>query len=285
MKNIENIIVGRHFEDKDDLRVGLDTELKNIEHKNDGEMENIQDLSSEIMNNTVLKDKSNILLIHSPRKRAFQTSEIIKRNIKEKSGLNVRLLSDERFAELNHGEIILPEDYEPGKRVEFLSDSWKIFWEETFDDKSFEFKNDYHFGDPVLLQNGNYKYPELKDKFKTIGESYLELTIRYYEALIDFFEKKNRINESKTEFVLIAHSATLSILKQLNRVFKKGRFEIGKLMELCWREYHLSKKEVDYKKSTFGDFSIFDLSDLDGEKISEIFKEEVEFLRKKYEKR
>lgn len=193
MKNNENIIVGRHLEDKDDLRTGLDTELKNIEYKSDGAMENIQDLSSEIINNTVLKEKRNILLIHSPRKRAFQTSEIIKGNIKEKSDLNVRLISDERFAELDHGEIILPEDYEPGKRVEFLSDSWKIFWEESFDEKSFEFKNDYHFGDPVLLQDGSYKYPELKDKFKIIGESYLELTIRYYEALIDFFENKNRI--------------------------------------------------------------------------------------------
>lgn len=89
----------------------------------------------------------------------------------------------------------------------------------------------------------------------------------------------------KTEFVLIAHSTTSSIFKQLNRVFKKGDFEVGKLMELCWEEYHLSIKESDYKKSVFGDFSIFDLSDLDGEKISETLKKEIEFLRKKYEKR
>lgn len=285
MKNVENVIIGRHLEDEDDLKMGLDTELKSTKYESGVAIENIQNLSSEIINNTALKDKRNILLIHSPRKRALQTCEIIKKDIKEKSDLNIRLISDERFAELNHGEIILPEDYKPGKRVEFLSDSWEIFWEETFDKKSFEFKNDYHFGDPALLQDGSYKYPELKDKFKTIGESYLELTIRYYEALIDFFENKNRIDESKTEFILIAHSATLSILKQLNTVFKKGRFEIGKLMELCWKEYHLSKKAVDYKKSGFGDFSIFDLSDLDGEKISETLKKEVEFLIKKHEER
>jgi broad specificity phosphatase PhoE len=282
MKNSENIIAGRHLEDVNDLRNGLDTELKK---EQGGEViQNIKKLSLGIIENTKSKGKQNILLVHSSKKRASQTCEILKEKIKEESDLNVRLISDERFTELDHGEIFLPADYKPGKRVEFLADAWSIFWEETFNKDTFEFKSNYHFGDPVLLEGGYYKYPELKDKFKTTGESYLELSIRYYEALVDFFEKKKRIDESSTEFVLIAHSATLSILKQLGIVFKRGDFESGKLMEECWKEYNLSKKESGYKQSTFGDFSSFDISDLDTNKIVKVLKKEIVLLKQEYEK-
>ncbi len=76
MKNSENIIAGRHLEDVNDLRNGLDTELK--KEQGDEVIRNIKKLSLEIIKNTRSKGKQNILLVHSSKKRASQTCEILK---------------------------------------------------------------------------------------------------------------------------------------------------------------------------------------------------------------
>ncbi len=279
---MERVLVSRHLEDKNNLKDGLDTSLK--EEQSEESLKALSDFVREIIESAREKNKKNILLIHSPRKRAEETGRIISSKIKKESEFRVRMVKDGRFAELDHGKVILPESYTPGSRLEFLSQAWKIFWDETFDKESFSFKNNYHFGDPVLMENGKYKYPELKSSFAEPGESYLELTIRYYEGILEFLKNKDRIDNSKSEFVLVAHSATLSILKQLYSVISRNNFKEGELLEACWKEYNLSLKRPDYKKSTFGDFSTFDISNLDIEKTIKILEKELKVLKNKYEK-
>jgi len=79
MNNLEkSFVVGRHFEDVNDLENGMDTTLKPLEEQSSETKDNINTLVLKVVENAKNKDKENILLIHSPRKRAFQSAEVIK---------------------------------------------------------------------------------------------------------------------------------------------------------------------------------------------------------------
>lgn len=277
----EVVLVGRHFDDVDDLTNGLDTSLKPLSPETQKVIESNADI---IISDTETKNFNKILIVSSPRKRALLTSSLLKEAIKEKrSDFSVQIRTDERFTELSHGEIILPEDYSPGRRIEFLKDAWGIFWSETFTEDGNYNNPNYHFGDSVKMDEGNCKYPEIDKSFASSGESYRELSQRYYEAIVEYLENKKRVENSKINVVLIAHSATLAILTELQSValdMVNHAFEIktGDLMKICWQRY-LKRLNSENDEIDFGELKSFTLENLD-DKVLSCLKQELDFIKK-----
>ena len=276
----ESVLIGRHFEDIDDLSNGLDTSLNLLTP----ESKKVLDLDTkEIIKNCDTNGLKRILIISSPKQRARSTSELIKQEIRSlRDDLRVRIKIDNRFAELDHGEIVLPKDYKPRRRIDFLKDAWSTFWSETFTDDG-EYKNlSYCFGDPIDLGNGQFKYPEINGKFLSYGENYRDFSLRYYEAILEYLKNKHRMKDAGMNMVLIAHSATLSILTELLEIssdISNGTTKIntGDLMKTCWKRYldRISKNNLDLH---FGMIKPFYIGEINSE-IVNLLEKEIKFMR------
>lgn len=278
-KSTESVLIGRHFEDIDDLTNGLDTRL-NITP----ELKKILDLDAqEIIKNTEIKGLKRVLIISSPRQRAKSTSELIKQEIKNiKKDISVHIKIDNRFSELFHGEIVLPMDYTPGRRIDFLKEAWSAFWSETFTNDG-SYKNiSYHFGDPLDIGNGQFKYPEIVNKFSSYGESYQDFSIRYYEAILEYLKNKQRVKDSGINIVLIAHSATVSILTELQSISEdvaNGTLKMNKgdLMSVCWKRY-LSHMNKENSNLNFGMIKPLYVEEINS-RIIDVLEEEITFMK------
>lgn len=283
----KSILIGRHFEDVDDLRNGLDTDLKPLSEES---IKIIGLNADSVIENTLFKGLEKVIIISSPRKRSRLTADLLKSAIKERrEDFLVKVKEDDRFTELAHGEIILPEDYTPGRRVEFLKHAWRIFWKETFTSDSDYNNPNYKFGDSLKDSDGNSKYPEIEESFASIGESYRELSERYYQAIVEYLENRGSVESRGFNVVLIAHSATLGILTELKSVSEDlaiGKIEIktGDLMKTCWKSY-LNRIKGGYAEPGFGEMEQFSLDDIN-ENLLDFLKRELDFVKKpkNYEK-
>ncbi len=285
---MDKVLVGRHFEDVDDLTGGMDTDLKEVDEKS---LEIISANAQMVIDDTHAKGMDKVLIISSPRKRAYSTASLLKETVEEKDeDLKVAVRKDDRFTELSHGEIVLPPDYVPGRRIGFLKSAWKVFWAETFNENGDYNNPNYRFGDPVALETGGYKHPELRESFTSYGESYRELSQRYYDAILDYLEHRSGVKSRGINVVLLAHSATLAILGELScvaREMSQGYIMVkkGDLMKTCWKNYLDRMKRDDYVEADFGGMKAFSLEDIDDELIL-FMREELSFVSdpKNYEK-
>ncbi len=284
----DTVLVGRHFEDVDDLTDGMDTDLKEVDEKS---MEVIAANAQMVIDNTHAKGMEKVLIVSSPRKRAYSTASLLKDTVEEKDGgIRVAIRKDDRFAELSHGEIVLPPDYVPGRRIGFLKDAWNAFWAETFDEDGDYNNPNYRFGDPVALESGECKYPELNESFVSYGESYRALSQRYYEAIVDYLEHRGEVESRGVNVVLLAHSATLSILGELLHIAQEMSHgnvvvEKGDLMKACWKNYLNRIRQEGHLEADFGGMKAFPLEDIDEGLISFMI-DELSFVSnpKNYEK-
>lgn len=282
MENMEHtFFVGRHLEDENDLTEGFDTRLKPLSEQSP---EMVKTIVNEIIKNTLGKHLDKILIVSSDRKRAVETSQIIKKEIVSlDANIKSRIITDPRFAELHHGEPILPEGYVKEKRIEYLKDAWSAFWQETFDEEGNYRNYNYQFGDPIIT-DGEAKYPQLVGKFSEFGESYKDMCLRYYEGILEFLENMRRIEEAKLNLVLISHSAAVAIINKMLEVARDGKifedtFKTGDLMKICWQYYQkeLERGEVDLNIP--GQFKIISLGDINVVAVINILAKEVEFLK------
>ncbi|MDP3729451.1 MAG: hypothetical protein Q8R26_01695 [bacterium] len=172
------ILVMRHFEDIDDLlNFGRDRELI------PGQEYKAIPIAQDIYAETKKEDKRAVMFICSEKKRSIQTADLIVdqlRKIDDK--LKIRVTPEENLDAIYQGEPILPLDYKPGDKFVGLDLANKAFTKEVFgsDDGNYLYK----FGDPVLQEDGNYKYPELVPYFESYGESNRDLLLRIYELII-----------------------------------------------------------------------------------------------------
>jgi broad specificity phosphatase PhoE len=283
------VIVGRPFEDTDDLTFNRDAPLKAL----DEESFKLLDTNvREIIRNTEAKGSHKILIVSSPKVRSIQTAEMIKEGIQIlQPDMLMHIRPDERFAELYQGELILPPDYHVGDRVSTLPDAWVAFWKETFTEEG-EYNNpDYRFGDPVPLDSSSIRYPEIVGHFSAFGECYREMCLRYYEALVDYFESNRRVKDAGINVVLIGHGATVGILSGLEGVMSHindGDYDMptGSLMKACRQEYIQQRARKETQSSRFGGLRSFSLNGVDADVVN-LLKEEVEFLKvpENYEKK
>jgi broad specificity phosphatase PhoE len=286
MRNIntdpENeMIVGRHFEDVDDLTYNLDAPLKPLEEES---IKMVDSNAQEIIQNTEAKKSHKILMISSSRKRAMLTSKMFKECIqKKRPDFSVHIQPDNHFAELYQGKIILPENYHKGDRLNALVDAWRVFWTETFTNEG-EYNNpNYRFGDPLYLKDDLVKYPELVNHFSSHGESYRELCLRYYQGLLNHFENRKRLKDANINVILIAHGALIGILSGLEGALNDIKndtcvMKTGDLMKICWQKYQYQREHQEKQHTPSGGLKSFSLEGVD-DNIVNLLRKEINFLR------
>ena len=274
------VVVGRHFEDVDDVTYNLDAPLKPLDKTSIKLLElNVQ----EIIRNTEAKKFHKILIISSPKKRAIQTSEIIKEFIqKAKHNFSVHIRRDNHFAELFQGKLVLPKNYQKGDKVKALTDAWSIFWKESFTETGDYNNPNYHFGDPILRDNVA-KYPELINHFSSYGESYREQCLRYYQGVLSYFDNKKRLENANINIVLIGHGATIGILSGLLGVLNDiengtRSIKVGDLMKVSRQKYLYQRRHKQYLHTPLGGLKLLSLNNLSDKSVA-LLKAEINYLK------
>lgn len=278
MKNIENknIPIFRHLEDEDNILENRDGHLLG------GQEEVAKDLARKIYEEYLSDDCNAVFIMCSSKKRSYETSDMISSNLKNiNPELKVKIVKNNSLREIDQGEIIIPENYETGDNFKGLLLSGGIFFKEVFGaDKEGGVDNySYRYSDPLLQDDGSYKYPELKKYFSEPGESYKEILIRIYEQIIDFSKNINRFND-KIKFVICSHGQTAQIFEDLveasDLIQKEGAtLKQGSLPRICWELFKKrSKQRLD-----LGEFDSISIDSMFNEEMIDLLKKETEFLK------
>jgi len=186
---------------------------------------------------------------------------------------------DYNLREIDQGKFILPEGYVAGEHFPGLKIAGRIFSTETFSDENPQKDNlDYHFGDPLLQEDGTYKYPGLKEYFDDSGESYKDVLLRFYTQVIKLSENLERFKD-KVEPVIFTHGQPHQIFTNLseiaNMIDKENfTFEPGSLPRVCWDLYKKNRKGV----VPFGEMAFVSIEQLCKPKMVDLLKKEVEVL-------
>lgn len=263
----------RHFDDIDDLlNYGRDGELL------PGQEEKAEEVARKVIQRAEEEKTDKVLLLNSTKKRCQQTSELVAAEVQKLNpNVDVEVQSVTGLDSLSQGTPILPEDYQPGDVFEGLSLAERIFNEETYGDQP----NDlYRFGDPVLQEDGTYKYPELLEYFESPGESNRDLMIRLYTFIIDlakFIEEDG----SGIDVLLVTHAQIYQILNNMSVVCKKIKegklsLEPGELPRACWQVYQ--EKRAEGSKTSY---DLYDISDniLKNKEVIALLRQELEYMQ------
>ncbi len=273
-QNREMIFAG-HVDEIDDLRkYRRDAPLKDSE-KNCIDLSKI---SNAIISKMRQSGKKAVIFITSPRIRAKETAVLVALAIKKQLGeeIKIRYSTDEKLKLTEQGEFILPKDYIPGEFFEGLKIASEIFLKESINNLNQNLH--YQFGDPVIQQDGSFKYPELAELFIKSGETYAQSLSRIFLSVIEMGYKIHKINSSYTEVVLIAHGFTYHILRGLvvlGEQIKQKNINIntGELANILWEIY--SKREGELRDIAYAPL---DITNLEDEELLELLKKEIKFL-------
>lgn len=275
MKTNELFFAG-HLEETDDLK----------RFKRDAPVELnpenliILDQIVEALEKKIRTDNSKaLILVTSSKLRSVKTAELIAQILKSKLGdsFKIRFSVDSNLDAPDQGDFLLPENYNPGDFFEGLKVASKIFLDQSLGEKGDLY---YRFGDPVLQDDGNYKFPELSKYFVQFGETYGESLSRVLISVIKASDKFNKFRGTM-EISVIAHGFTFHILRGLSFLAKKVgdenlQIKPGELATKLWEVYQ--QHPVSLKTTPF---SSIDFSELGDQQLIQILKNEVEFLNKK----
>lgn len=243
----------RHLEDEDNLFEKRDGNLL------PGQEAQAREIASTLYSEILDKDASILLLVTSPKKRAIQTAEMVAKDLQPRTRkIHIIRHADKLLTDQYQGELILPGTYKAGDNFEGLAIAKRIFEKETFGDADSPNGNvNYHFGDPLLQENGTYTYPELREYFSKSGESYRDVFIRLLSALLGVSKNVGRFKDEKVFPVIFTHSQAKQIFKDLETLaeqhgLRKLNYKTGQLGKICWDMYKKRKAEnphsdtVDY---------------------------------------
>ncbi len=274
MNEILKIPIAEHLEDTDDLSAGRDTELI------PGQEALAEEMASEIYEHAMATNLSGLLFCVSPRKRAMETAMLVRRCLDNKPvKLKVVFEVDHNLREIDQGQLILPIDYKAGDEFQGLVLARQIFSSEVRNpDDPAKDNLSYHFGDPLLCEDGSYKYPELQEYFTEPGESFKEILIRYFSQVVKFSENLDRFS-GRTQPVVFTHGQVRQffvILEQLaERMIKEGyTFNVGALPKLCRDLY---KPRVQGTEP-YGRIDFVNVEEACRPEIIEILKQEIAHL-------
>lgn len=266
----QNLLIIRHLKDINDLSNSRDSSLES------GQEAEAEHIAEAIYADFELSEAEAIFLNVSSKKRAIETAGLIKKAIlKNHREVKVSINSDDRLADLDHGQYKLPEGYKIGDHFSVFEDAWKIFTDETFNKHNI----DYRFGDSYVESNGNEKYPELSECFTNPGESYREVCIRLYSSILDFYNNRERFVKSGIKLYVLTHSLPFGIFRSmigLSQEYDTGRldFKKGELINLCWKYYNSGK----LGRSTYGQVSDVPTAIFNSSNFMGIIKDERDFL-------
>lgn len=273
----KRVVMVRHFDDIDDLETyGRDAVLL------DGQEKKTETVANILFNQIKEHGKKAILFVTSPRVRTKLTaSMIIDALHKEDSTLRCVSVEENDLRAIDQGEFILPADYVKGQKFEGLSLADQIFFNETHASEvsGREDNYDYKYGDPVLLKNGQFQYPELARFFTKSGESYRDVLVRLYALVITMSQKVYKL-EKNTELVLVTHGQPGQIFKDLKKVaelIKNNNIEYkqGELAKLCWEIY----KKRDPAEKVTGATDVIAVEELTDSNLIGLLKQELLFLK------
>lgn len=275
-KSKSELFFAGHLEEKDDLKqFKRDAPVE----MNDENLNNLSQIVDALERKIEMEKSRALFLITSSKLRSIQTAELIAQKLKLKLGdsFKIRFSIDTKLDAPDQGDFTLPEDYNPGDFFEGLKTASKVFLNESLGEKG---NLHYKFGDPVLLGDGGYKYPELSKYFIQTGESYGEALSRVLRSVISASEKFDKFKGS-IEVSVIAHGFTFHILRGLSflaKQIKDDNFSIkqGELAIKLWEIYQQNPLSL---KTT--PFSNIDFSELGNPYLIKTLKDEVNFLNKK----
>ncbi|MDP9249093.1 MAG: hypothetical protein M3M85_01095 [bacterium] len=270
-----SISVAKHLEDENDLSKNRDAGLVPGQ-------EQLAFSMAEAIHEHAISNKFRILLFYvSPKKRALETAELVKKCLADKTDkLRIILKVDTNLREIDQGRFILPESYQTGDHFPGLKIAGQIFSAETFNSENPANDNlNYHFGDPLLQTDGTYKYPELLQYFSERGESYRDILLRFYGEVIKFSGSLERLKD-KVDPVIFTHGQPHQIFLNLSQVAEKVEkegfnVEVGKLPRICWDLYQTTRLGV----IPFGQLTFISIENVCKPKMVDILKREITHLK------
>lgn len=280
MEKENSLIVSRHLDEVDDLKkFGRDAPLERSQLN----LEKLNKIADTVYQKIEETEKEAVLFITSPRLRARETAEWIAKDLKYRGlDLKVRFSPNEDLSSTEQGGFVVPDDYNPGDFFEGLSLATAIFTKESHmsDNPGMEDNIHYEFGDPVLLPDGSYKYPELVKFFTENGESYAETLTRIYKSVLEMSSHYQKLF-SKTEVVVVSHGQIYHVLRGLSEIGKmvKNRsieFSTGDSVKLLWKIYN----DCDSDQKVTGICMPLDFEALNDPELMELLKKEIAYLEK-----
>ncbi|MCX6716486.1 MAG: hypothetical protein NTV72_01015 [Candidatus Taylorbacteria bacterium] len=276
--NPEKINLIRHFDDVDNLRL-YDRDailMPDQEYKAEA-------IAEELYTEIKRDGEKAVMFITSPRIRAKDSAKMIADSLlRIDNSLKVRFSVNDDLRVIDQGSFIIPEDYKEGDKYEGLILAGKAFSKETHGSDSTGGVDNYNyrFGDPVLLADGTFKYPELSNFFERYGETYKELLIRIYRLVIKTYEKLDKMNGG-TKLVVITHGQPSQIFKDLKKAAqmiknKEIKYTEGELAKLCWEIY----KKRDNSEKVTGRLDTLSLDELSDPDMIDLLKKEINYLEK-----
>jgi broad specificity phosphatase PhoE len=272
--NDKKVIFAGHLEEHNDLKkwerdAPLDMDIP-------GNKEALSKIIDALAQKIKTSNRKAVLFISSSKLRSQQTSELIAKELKQNLGddIKFRFNTESDLDGNDQGQFIIPDEYVAGEVFEGLKLAGKIYLSEFSVNKNLN----YRFGDPFLLENGEYKYPELLQFFSKSGESYKEPLIRIFNSVLEMSRKAEKL-EQNTEIVIVAHGLTYHILQGMTIVaedfLKDGSiFQKGELPFKIWDEY--LKRTVELKDTAYG---FIDISNLGNPELIKILQEEIDYLK------
>ena len=270
----KNFPVVRHLDDIDDLRSfwrdwwlipWQDSKAKEIADTfiDEIEVDNIKTL----------------LMITSPRKRARETAELVYKEIKNRNKkVNIRIIEEDSFREIDQWNFILPEWYKSWDKYEWLILAWKIFFQEVFGaDYGWKDNYNYKYWDS-FIKNNIIKYPELNNFFLEPWESYKDVLIRIYTQIIK--ASQSRVNHhDDIKISVFTHWQPSQIIKDLVEVSsliknENFSFKVWELPRICRNRY----KQRGEKKRNLGKVDFIPIDWLFDSQLINRLQLEVDFL-------
>ena len=275
MENFKIPIV-RHFDEIDDLSDGIrDQELL------PNQKEKARNIA-EVISAELEKDSQEaVFFVTSTRKRTIQTADLIIEALKNiNPDIKTFKTEEEDLSAIREGEFILPEGYSPGDYFIGLEVAADAFSNEVHAEERGLEKDNYLYrhGDPLLQEDGSYKYPELLEYFKSSGENYKEVLLRIYRLIIKTHKKSHKLTKN-TKVALLTHGQPAQIFKDLNAVAVKIKsglvtVEAGQLASLCWKEY----QNRDESERVPGQTDVVTIEYLQDEDLIQVLQSEVDYL-------
>lgn len=192
----DSVMLLRHGTDLPVLRSDLNPPL------DPAKLYEFKELVSDIVD--LCHSKKQIRLLHSNRKRAQESVEIIVDAIGTEH--IVEIIETGLIREVYHGHFKII-NHKQGDIYPPLVDAWTL-WAEALADSDI----DYRYGDS--FQRGKLKGSSLVDIFTKFGENHREFTLRIYSFLMDLINL--HYSDNNIFNIVLAHQATLS---RIQRVF------------------------------------------------------------------
>ena len=266
----------RHFDEVDDLSLDI----------RDGELlpeqeEKARNIAEQIINELKNDSQEAVFFVTSTRARAVQTADLIIKELQKiKPDVRTFKTEEENLCAIKEGKFILPEDYKPGDYFIGLEVAANAFSDEVHAKEKGLGEDNYLYrhGDPLLLEDGTFKYPELLKYFESSGENYREVLLRIYKLIIVTHKKASKLTK-KTKVAILTHGQPAQIFKDLNAVAAKvsaGSIDVplGQLANLCWEEY----KNRDESERVTGQTDMVSIEYLENEDMIQILQSEVDYL-------